>query len=265
MYSEFNKADDQSKKIAEIWHDIHVRTNDKKVAGKYLQQMEIYNQIARQNQQVIMISNFKNHQLLTVSDNFDDILEYGCSIEDCMKWTLLYFSRAITFEQIRAMFSISMWYNKMKKHEIEVPGYRQGYCGWEFKSRKTGKVKYLMTIQQGLEYSDKGEPLIALVTVSDVTHLLRENPPFWSTIRLENTTQYCYHSEKSGIQATELLSPREIEFLKCFESGLELKAISEKMGISYKTADTHRTNILQRTGARNPMAAIELVRRVGLM
>jgi DNA-binding CsgD family transcriptional regulator len=265
MQSEFLRADDQSQKIAEIWHDIHAQTNDKKVAGKYLQRMEIYNQIARQNQQVIMISNFKKQQLLTVSDNFDDILEYGCSIEDCMKWSLFYFSRAITFEQIRVMFSISMWYDKKKKTGIEFPAYRQGYCGWEFKSRKTGKIKYLMTVLQGLEYSDKGEPLIVLTTVSDVTHLLRENPPFWSSIRLENTGHYCYHSEKKEIQTIELLTPREIEFLKCFESGLELKAISEKMGISYKTADTHRTNILQRTGARNPMAAIELVRRVGLI
>jgi DNA-binding NarL/FixJ family response regulator len=62
-----------------------------------------------------------------------------------------------------------------------------------------------------------------------------------------------------------LLTPREIEFLKAFESGAELKEISEKMGISYKTADTHRINILNRTGARNPMAAIELVKKIGLM
>jgi DNA-binding CsgD family transcriptional regulator len=265
MESEFLRADDQSKKITEIWHDIHAETNDKKAAGKYLQKMEIYNQIARQNQQVIMISNFKKQQLLALSDNFDDIYEYGCSMEDYKKWSLFYFSRSIPFEQIRVMFTISSWFNKVKKQGIEFPDHKQGYCGWEYKTRKTGKTKYLMINQQGLEYSDKGEPLIVLVTVSDVTHLLREKPPFWSTIQLENTTHYCYHSEKSGIHVAELLSPREIEFLRCFESGLELKAISEKMGISYKTADTHRTNILQRTGARNPMAAIELVRRVGLM
>jgi DNA-binding CsgD family transcriptional regulator len=248
-----------------MWNEIHAETNDKKLVGKYLQQMEVYNQIARQNQQAILITNFKNHQLLALSDNYDDIYEYGCSKEDCMKWTFLYFARAIPFEQLKVIFTISMWFNKIKKQGIPFPDYKQGYSGWKFKSRKTGNIKYLMVNQLALEYSDKGEPLIVLVTVSDVTHLLRENPPFWSVIQLEKTTQYCYHSDKSGIHVAELLSPREIEFLKCFESGLELKAISEKMGISYKTADTHRTNILQRTGARNPMAAIELVRRVGLI
>lgn len=74
-----------------------------------------------------------------------------------------------------------------------------------------------------------------------------------------------YHSEIQKIWQVPLLSGREVEFLKAFESGLELKFISEKMNINYKTADTHRINILNRLGARNPMAAIDLAKRIGLI
>jgi DNA-binding CsgD family transcriptional regulator len=265
MINENRVADEQSNKIVRLWNEIHDQTNDKILASKYLQDSEVYHQIAKQNQQVLIISNFKKHQFLSLSNNFDDVLEYGCRKEDCMKWGMFYFSRSLPLAQIKVMIQISLWYNKVKKGGVEKPIYRQSYCGWQFESRKTGKTKYLMTNLQGLEYSEKGEPVIVMTTISDVTHLLREQTPFWSSISLEKSKSFLYHSEKSEIVQTELLSGREIEFLRAFESGLELKAISEKMEISYKTADSHRANILHRLGARNPMAAIELLKRAGLL
>jgi DNA-binding CsgD family transcriptional regulator len=258
-------SDISTQQIVALWNKIHENTNDNKLVAKYLQNLEIYNQIARQNNQIIIISNFKKHQFLTISDNFNNIYEYDCSLEDCLKWGFFYFTRSITWEQIKVMFQISNWYSKIKGKQNNLePYYKQSYCGWQFKIRKTGQVKYLFSQQQGLEFSAKGEPIIVMTTVTDITHLLRPNPPFWSTISFDknNLMPFLYHSDKKEITQTDLLSPRETEFIKAFESGLELKAISENMGISYKTADSHRINILNRLGARNTMAAIDLVKRL---
>ena len=267
MPSEYQKSDFQTTEIITLWNEIHAKTNDKKLAGKYLQESAIYNQIARQNNQIIIISNFKNHSFITLSDNFDDIYESGKSKEDWMKWGAFYFSRAIPFEQNKTMIQISLWFNKVKKENISNPSYKQTYCGWKFKCNQSSKTKYLSAHLQGLEYSSTGEPVIVMTTVSDVTHLLRENPPFWSNIKIADNPNeaYLYHSDKNGINKTEILTNREIEFLKAFGSGLELKEIAEKMQISYKTADAHRANLLHALGVRNPMAGIEIAKKAGII
>ncbi len=256
--------DAQSEKIVELWQSIHYTVAEEKLRAKNLFENEMFHQLARHNQQVFMVTNFKNHALLSVSDNFNDIYEYDCTVEDMLKWNFFYFIRSISFDQIKAIFQISLWYQKLKKEKIEFPNYKQSHCGWRFKTKKTGKVKYLFTKQQGLEYSENGEPLVVLTTISDVTHLLKENPPFWCNISFKNQEnfQYCYHSDKSKIVKGELLTERERDFLNAFENGLELKAISESLNISYKTADNHRANILSRIGARNPMAALEILKKM---
>jgi len=44
------------------------------------------------------------------------------------------------------------------------------------------------------------------------------------------------------------LSDRELEIVKLIESGLGSKEIAEKLFISVHTVNTHRSNILQKTG-----------------
>ncbi|MGL4630328.1 MAG: response regulator transcription factor [Leadbetterella sp.] len=256
---------EQTRKIENLWANIHQQTSDKNLTAKYIQQYPIFNELAKQSNQVFMISSLKSMGMLAVSDNFNDILEYGVSLQDVLNWSFLYFSKSIPFEQTKAMVAISFWYSKRKKGILH-PQYNQTYCGWKLKTKGTKKIKYLMTNIVGLEYSTKGEPIILMTTISDVSHLLKEDAPFWSTIGLEqgNKFQYLYHADREEIQETSIISPRELEFLKAFEEGLELKDIAEKLSISYKTADSHRHNILQRTGARNSMAALELVKKMGM-
>ncbi len=202
-------ADAQSQQIIDLWNEIHKNTNDYKMAAKYIQNAEIYNQIARQNNQIIIISNFKKHQFLTISDNFDDIYEYGCSMQDCIKWGFFYFTRSISWEQIKVMFKVSNWYRKLKMEPNPTPYFLQTYSGWKFKSRKTGKIKYLFTKAVGLEFSKNGEPLIVMTTVSDISHLLKTNPPFWGTISFDSTNKmsYLFHNQKDGITQSDLLCP----------------------------------------------------------
>lgn len=44
----------------------------------------------------------------------------------------------------------------------------------------------------------------------------------------------------------KLLSPREIEIVKCLKDGLGTKAIAQKLSISSKTVSKHRSNILSK-------------------
>jgi len=56
-----------------------------------------------------------------------------------------------------------------------------------------------------------------------------------------------------------LLTPREIVVLGLIAKGLTSKEAGRALGISHRTVDFHRANIMEKTGARNTP---ELVRRV---
>ncbi|TAK57844.1 response regulator transcription factor [Patescibacteria group bacterium] len=61
----------------------------------------------------------------------------------------------------------------------------------------------------------------------------------------------------SAVRLTWLLSPREIEVLRLLTEGNANKVIAEKLGISEKTVESHRSNIhgkfRQLTGHTFPM------------
>lgn len=52
-----------------------------------------------------------------------------------------------------------------------------------------------------------------------------------------------------------LLTKREIEIMKLIAQGFSSRTISEKLNISYRTADTHRTNLMKKMGV-NSIASI---------
>ena len=57
--------------------------------------------------------------------------------------------------------------------------------------------------------------------------------------------------EKAFSQTLETLTPREMEILPLVLAGCANKEIAQKLGISYRTVEIHRTRILQKTGAAN--------------
>ncbi len=62
---------------------------------------------------------------------------------------------------------------------------------------------------------------------------------------------------------TEALSDRELEVLEWIVEGLSSKMIAEKLNISMDTVETHRRNILKKTGASNMVVAVVKAFRKG--
>jgi DNA-binding NarL/FixJ family response regulator len=50
---------------------------------------------------------------------------------------------------------------------------------------------------------------------------------------------------------TSGLTNREIEIIRLLSDGLSNQKISEQLGISHRTVDTHRTNIMQKVNVKN--------------
>ena len=47
------------------------------------------------------------------------------------------------------------------------------------------------------------------------------------------------------------LTKRELQIIVCISDGLSNREIGKKLHISYRTADTHRTNIMRKTKSHN--------------
>jgi DNA-binding NarL/FixJ family response regulator len=61
------------------------------------------------------------------------------------------------------------------------------------------------------------------------------------------------------------LSPRELDVLRLIDAGHSNRDIGEALGISYRTATTHITNIFNKLGASSRTAALAVARRQGLI
>jgi len=69
---------------------------------------------------------------------------------------------------------------------------------------------------------------------------------------------------RSILAATEL-TDRETEILKLVANGFSNKEIGEKLFISHKTVDAHRTNLMKKLGVNNVAALVRLAFQEGLI
>ncbi len=63
----------------------------------------------------------------------------------------------------------------------------------------------------------------------------------------------------------EALTKREVEVLKLIAEGLSTKEIAGRLNISFKTAVSHRTHLLQKLGAHESATLIRIAIRAGLV
>ena len=74
------------------------------------------------------------------------------------------------------------------------------------------------------------------------------------------------HRAKHGEALPDtILTPREEEVLKLVAEGYSTQEIARTLGISAKTVDRHRANILQKPGLRDRLALTRDAIRAGLI
>jgi two-component system response regulator NreC len=89
--------------------------------------------------------------------------------------------------------------------------------------------------------------------------------PYFSaevTLSLLNNTQ---NNPSSSKQPTEMLTDREEEILKLIAEGFSNKEIGNKLFISHRTVDTHRTNLMKKLNANNIAGLISYAIKNGLV
>ena len=68
-----------------------------------------------------------------------------------------------------------------------------------------------------------------------------------------------------AIEQSGGLTPREIQVLQAIARGMTNRAASRALGISAKTIDTHRTNLMRKLGVRSTASLLVRAMRDGLI
>jgi len=88
--------------------------------------------------------------------------------------------------------------------------------------------------------------------LEEAIHLVMEGKNFFPQDILRNLVFSLSHKDSIALQEKQVsLSKREIEVLELLCQGYTNKEIAEKLHLSHKTVDNHRTNLLSKTGTRN--------------
>jgi len=65
---------------------------------------------------------------------------------------------------------------------------------------------------------------------------------------IKNFVRYFRYPDEEMLMKGNIFSDREFEIIRLIESGLNSEEIAEKLFISTHTVNTHRRNILEKTG-----------------
>ncbi|MEO7221021.1 MAG: LuxR C-terminal-related transcriptional regulator [Devosia sp.] len=104
----------------------------------------------------------------------------------------------------------------------------------------------------------------AVLDIADQRERLLDNPPAMPepVVERRSRSEPPYAERLSA--APYYVTTRELEVLELLLSGLSNKEVAGKLGISFKTVQSHRQRIMDKLGARSPMHLAEIVRRVGV-
>jgi DNA-binding CsgD family transcriptional regulator len=135
--------------------------------------------------------------------------------------------------------------------------------GWECRLvRKDEKVIWLMQQGSFIEVDREGRPMLTFDTISETTHHKKDNSMTLTMFRhSDNPTLKLYFP----ITGSGPFTKREIELIKLLSDGYSSKEIAEKLFISPHTVDTHRRNMLKKSGTKDSSKLVVYARENGLI
>ena len=230
----------------------------------HLPNIDLFNQLANSTDQVLFLVNYLSQKHYFISNNFGKL--FGINIAEEMVKNSLYIYQFMPPEQVLFMQTWTKWLIEVYDKIDFKPSYEHFSFNFSYERQIDQKEILLGVKNIALDHTSYGFPKNVLVFVQDVQSILIENAPWWVRVKLDDKGKkiYSYHSEKKKFFEGEILSGREIEFLKLSSRGLSLQEIADAMGIAYSTVDNHRKRILAKIGVKDTTMAIEIMKNAGM-
>ncbi len=104
--------------------------------------------------------------------------------------------------------------------------------------------------------------------IQNINHLIKKEYSFY-WIRLsygeQNEFVKTFNSEVKEHSNHDLLTVREKEVLQLISEDLDTKEIANRLSISTNTVGNHRSNMIEKLGARDTTALVQLAKMTGMI
>jgi DNA-binding CsgD family transcriptional regulator len=226
----------------------------------------LVNEFSKNESSLKIIIDLTKFQLLAISNNLEAI--FGFTKEDFQRDKIFIFFRSVRLEHILTPIIYTKWAVHVFKQQTEKTPFedmRIVICGINIKPKNGKEMRVLIRIMP-IELAKNGYPKISIITFDDITNLLKPNSQWWARGSYGEDYPNKYHilSTDNKYENDDIFSSREIDVLKLISQGFESKDIGKKLFISSHTVDNHRRNAVQRTGARDTTALVQLCRMCGI-
>jgi len=141
------------------------------------------------------------------------------------------------------------------------------HCGMRF-TRLDEKPICIFSQGMPIEVDEQRNFKYTLNYVQNIHHLIRkEFAYYWIRFAYGQDHQFVqtFHSEDKLFCKHDLLSAREKEILKLIAADNDTKEIAQKLFISPNTVGNHRSNMIERLGARDTTALVQLAKMTGMI
>lgn len=119
-----------------------------------------------------------------------------------------------------------------------------------------------------LHYNENRQFCYTFNYVQNINHLLKkEFRYYWVRITHGGNSEYVhtFHSQDRLYSNKDLLTMREKEILKLIADDLDSKEIAARLFISTATVGNHRSNMIERIGARDTTALVQIAKMSGMI
>lgn len=142
------------------------------------------------------------------------------------------------------------------------------HCGIAY-TRRDGRPIRLFSKSVPIHYTADRRFTFTFNYVQNVHHLLKPGfRDYWIRVAYGpagEMVQTMHSAELNDAAPRDLLSAREKQILLNIASGMDTRDIADELGISINTVGNHRNNMVQRLGARDTTALVQLAKMASLI
>ena len=209
----------------------------------------------RQNNQFFYVADLIRIKILFTSEYVSDF--FGINPEDAEP--NIYFASTHPDDLARHSMSRSK-YIKMGS-DLFAEGTGDSFLSVSFRIKNISGIYVNLLFQAYLFYTGIPNPTVfAIMIHTDVTNILSIKKGYHYDIGKDPS--FFRYPDINLLMTGHVFSNREFEIIRCIAEGLDSNQIADKLFLSVHTVNTHRRNILHKTGKRNTHdLVIELQKR----
>jgi len=211
---------------------------------------------------IIGLFDYRTASYFFLSKNIENLIGY--KREKLLKWGTLISFKAIHYTHYSHLFNE---YKYKKQFRNRIPSSQKDYvqsysCGLKIVD-KSGQIKRTFAKTKPLLIDSTHNLDITIEFWEDVTPLIKGDQYWLRWVSKDHTLAYIHQQGKNEFK--DLLSKRELEILQLTEKAHSSMEIAEHLEISKMTVETHRKNMLKKTGAANIVALAQLCKMANIL